>query len=97
MLRSPRRRLEHIFLDRVINYIYPQGDAAFKNKDYLSARDWYSTAIQIDPSEYRCPLNKSIVNLKLERSEYRTLSAAQYADHLIGGLKRSKMLPRPSV
>jgi hypothetical protein len=79
-----------------MSYNYPQGNVTFENKDYHSARDWYARAIQIDPSEYRYPLNKSIVNLNLERSECLGISVAQNVENpLIGGLKRSKMLPQP--
>jgi len=57
-----------------LSNIHPQGNTAFENKDYHSARDFYAEAIRIDPSEYRYPLNKSIANLNLERSEWLRIS-----------------------
>jgi hypothetical protein len=54
--------------------------------------------MQIDPSEYRYPLNKSITNLNLERSVCLCICKTQNVeDLLIGGLKQSKMPPQPSV
>jgi hypothetical protein len=79
-------------------FIHPQGNVAFENKDYHSARDFYATAMQIDPSEYRYPLNKSIANLNLERSVCLCICDTQNVeDLLIGGLKQSKMPAQPSI
>ena len=55
--------------------------------------------MQIDPTEYRYPLNKSITNLHLERSGYlyMYLETEMLKTILIGGQKQNRTLPRPSV
>ncbi|THH20180.1 hypothetical protein EW146_g1123 [Bondarzewia mesenterica] len=44
-----------------------KGNIAYKTKDYVSARDHYTNAIRLDPSEYTYSLNRSMANVKLEK------------------------------
>ena len=46
-----------------------QGNAAFKAANYDEALAHYSTAMQLDPSQYTFPLNRCMTYLKMSRSE----------------------------
>ena len=63
---------KHFFLHRRELTGSSQGNEAYKSGDYTGAVSLYTSAIEVDPSNYHCLLNRSQAYLKLRRCGLRS-------------------------
>jgi tetratricopeptide (TPR) repeat protein len=63
------------------------GNIAFEKKDYQLACTYYGEAMQMDTTDYRYPLNRSMANLKLQRWPEAEQDASTALQLVPGNLK----------